>query len=315
MPGTFRRGAELINAASDKMAAQAKALQESEQRRLVLADRLENAIQSAVSTVASSATQMRATAAALAETAQCTTREAASVSAASNQTSTTVKAVAGAAAALTNSLGAVASQTCRSRELVRTAIDHENRTKEVMQSLAVASQRIEGVVKLISQIAGQTNLLALNATIEAARSGEAGKGFAVVAAEVKNLARQTGVATEQITSDVEAIRTTASDAAEAMASVGAAIESIESVSKEVASSVDGQKGATEQISSSVGSVAAGAEQVSASIAAVTDAARHTSESAADLSSGADELSRLAESLRSAVTDFLVEMRSGKTARE
>lgn len=61
--------------------------------------------------------------------------------------------------------------------------------------------------KAIHTIASQTQLLALNATLEAARAGQAGKGFAVVAAEVKNLAREAGAATQQIDASVSRLST------------------------------------------------------------------------------------------------------------
>ena len=72
--------------------------------------------------------------------------------------------------------------------------------------LGESSAEIGNVIKVITSIAQQTNLLALNATIEAARAGEAGKGFAVVANEVKELAKQTAKATEDISRKIEAIQ-------------------------------------------------------------------------------------------------------------
>ena len=81
------------------------------------------------------------------------------------------------------------------------AVTNANVTK-----LGESSAEIGNVVKLIASIAEQTNLLALNATIEAARAGEAGKGFAVVANEVKELATETGKATEEISAKIQAVQ-------------------------------------------------------------------------------------------------------------
>ena len=86
--------------------------------------------------------------------------------------------------------------------------------------------QIGNVVKVITSIAGQTNLLALNATIEAARAGEAGKGSAVVANEVKDLARETAKATEEVGEKVAAIQTDAGSVVDALQQVAQTVERI-----------------------------------------------------------------------------------------
>ena len=86
----------------------------------------------------------------------------------------------------------------------------------MVRALAESAEKIGDVVGLITDIASQTNLLALNATIEAAHAGDAGKGFAVVASEVKNLANQTGKATEEIDAQITQIQAATKEAVEAI---------------------------------------------------------------------------------------------------
>jgi PAS domain S-box-containing protein len=105
-------------------------------------------------------------------------------------------------------LGSVSVELSRA---VEAAVTRAGRAAQTIAELDASSAKIGEVVKLITGIASQTNLLALNATIEAARAGEAGRGFAVVAHEVKELAMQTGRATENISQQVEGIRSQTSD--------------------------------------------------------------------------------------------------------
>ncbi|GAA3143772.1 hypothetical protein GCM10010466_38490 [Planomonospora alba] len=113
------------------------------------------------------------------------------------------------------------------------------------------------MVKMITAIAEQTNLLVLNATIEAARAGESGKGFAVVAGEVKDLAQQTGRATDDIGGRVQAIQAGTAVAVGAISAVGSVIERVNEYQASIAETVEEQSATTTEISRNIAEAAGG----------------------------------------------------------
>jgi len=127
-------------------------------------------------------------------------------------------------------LGGVSADLSRAVADVVSQAAHAART---VAELDASSTQIGAVVKLITGIASQTNLLALNATIEAARAGDAGKGFAVVASEVKELATETGRATEAISCQIEEIRGQTVNAVRSIEDISAAMEALSSTQRSV----------------------------------------------------------------------------------
>jgi methyl-accepting chemotaxis protein len=310
LPGTFKDAARVINTATEKMAAAAQELADATRRRLELADRFESTINGVVTTVASAATEMSATAKLLHTNAGGTTERSVAVAAAAEQMSVNVQRVAAATEELSNTVSEVGRQVSESATFAEGAVTEAERTQSVAGSLAEASTRIGGVVKLISQIAGQTNLLALNATIEAARAGEAGKGFAVVASEVKNLAQQTAKATEEIQQEIDAIQATTTDTVSAIHSISETIGKMREIAKTIDLSVGEQRSATEEICSNIHQAAVGTSEVSQHICGVTQAAQETSAGCTQMLSVAEELSKQGEALRHAMNEFLQMVRAG-----
>jgi methyl-accepting chemotaxis protein len=152
-------------------------------------------------------------------------------------------------------------------------------TNVIINQLSVSSTDIGNVIKVISSIAQQTNLLALNATIEAARAGEAGKGFAVVANEVKELAKQTAVATNEITKKIEAIQADSKNAVSAIAEISSAIEKVNGHNSSIASAVEEQAATTNEVRRIVSQSADGVKQINNNISQVSAAAASTGQDA------------------------------------
>ena len=197
-----------------------------------------------VGKVSSAATELQATAQSMTGTAGQATQHATSVAAAAEQASANVQTVAAASEELASSIAEISSQVAQSAKVAGKALEDARRTDAVVQALAEGAQKIGEVVGLINDIAGQTNLLALNATIEAARAGDAGKGFAVVASEVKNLATQTGKATDDIARQIAQIQTATKDAVVSIQGIGVTIGEISEIAAAIAAAVEEQGSAT-----------------------------------------------------------------------
>jgi len=308
LPGTFREAAELINAATEKMHAQADALDAARSERLEMANTFEHTIEGVIATIASSATELQATAGAMVSTSMATTEQSVAVATAAKQMSESVHAVATATEKMRAASRGIESQIDGSTSLARSAVEEVESAKTTVDTLAQASREIGQVVKLISEIAKQTNLLALNATIEAARVGEAGKGFTVVASEVKSLSRQSAGATETIAATVASIQTAARQGVDAIARIDRAIHGFEEATTVIDRNVADQRRVSEAIDDTVRDAARGTDDVTRNIDLVATAARETTEAAHAVHRTASDVAEQAERLRVATFDLLAVIR-------
>jgi methyl-accepting chemotaxis protein len=253
--------------------------------------------------LASSAEELTAVSQQMAGNAEETAAQANIVSAAGEQISGNVASVASAAEQMQASIREIAKNANESARVAKHAVSVAQSTNETVRKLGESSQEIGNVIKVITSIAQQTNLLALNATIEAARAGEAGKGFAVVANEVKELAKQTAKATEEISQKIQAIQADTHGAVKAIEEIGAIINQINDIANSIASALEEQTVTTNEIGRSVQEASKGVGEIAKNIAGVAVAAKGTSQGAADTQKAAQELSRMAARLQTVVSRF------------
>ena len=188
--------------------------------------------------------------------------QAAAVSSSSEQVSRNVATVAASAEEMNISVKEIAKNASDAARVATTAVRVAEETNRTVAKLGESSVEIGKVIKVITSIAQQTNLLALNATIEAARAGEAGKGFAVVANEVKELAKQTAVATEDISQKIEAIQNDTKAAVNAISQIGQIIGQINDFQNTIASAVEEQAATTNEIARSASAASKNSTEIS-----------------------------------------------------
>ncbi len=255
------------------------------------------------SSLASSAEELTAVSGQMANNAEETATQANAVSAASEQVSKNVTVVSAGSDQMQTSIREISKSANEAARVAKDAVGVAENTNNTIAKLGESSVEIGKVIKVITSIAQQTNLLALNATIEAARAGEAGKGFAVVANEVKELAKETAKATEEIGQKIEAIQSDTKGAVAAIGEISSIINQINDISNNIASAVEEQTVTTNEIGRNVGEAAKGTGDIAKNIGGVALAAQNTTRGAADTQRAAQALSSMAVQLQALVLKF------------
>ena len=239
----------------------------------------------------------------MASNAEETSTQAGVVSAASEQVSKNVQVVATGTEQMSSSIREIAKNSNEAARVAKQAVGVAESANSTIGELGDSSVEIGKVIKVITSIAQQTNLLALNATIEAARAGEAGKGFAVVANEVKELAKQTAQATEDISQKIEAIQAGSKGAVDAIGEVSTIINQINDISNTIASAVEEQTATTNEIGRNVSEASRGTGEIAQNISGVAAAADSTTKGAGDTLKASKALSEMAGQLQKLVSQF------------
>jgi methyl-accepting chemotaxis protein len=269
----------------------------------------EAAVGAVAEVVSCSANELEAAAGSLSNAAKMTQQLSAAATNASEQTSMNVQTVASATEVMATSVDMISRQVQESSNIANAAVLQTEKADARFAGLSKAANQIGDVVKLITAIAEQTNLLALNATIEAARAGHAGKGFAVVAQEVKNLAAQTGKATEEISLQIANMQTASQDSVAAIREIGGTIDQIAQIAWALAAAVDERRAATREIAGSVQQAALGSSKIAENILEVNRCAIETKSACTQVLGSAHLLSSESHKLKSEVDRFLATVRA------
>ncbi|HVD16361.1 MAG TPA: methyl-accepting chemotaxis protein [Actinomycetota bacterium] len=228
------------------------------------------------------------------------------VSTAATEISASAQAAASSTEEMSASIQEIARNAAQAGQVANTGVEVAETTTTTITRLGDASSEISEVANLITSIAEQTNLLALNATIEAARAGEAGKGFAVVAGEVKELAKQTANATEEIGAKILAIQSSAREVVEAIGKITTIIGQVNDSQTSIATAVEQQSTTTSEMGRSGAQAAQSTAQIAHSAVQVAHAAKASSDGAVETQQAAERLTGMAVELQTLVEHFHVE---------
>ena len=284
----------------------------AEEKRLLtmrMATELENTVKASCDGIDDALVQLRDSANQLAAYAHQTKGQTGAVAAAAEEASTSVQSVASASEELAASILEISRQVTMANSSTAATSKEAKGSSTTVEALSGSAQQINDVLKLITDIAEQTNLLALNATIEAARAGDAGKGFAVVASEVKALATQTAKATEDISSQINAMQAGANQTSTAMESVVNSVSEVDAQITGIASAVEEQNAVTAEIARNTNEVAAGSQEIAQNIADVNAAAEASANQVDTVLAALTTLSEQSAHMKTELNEFLENIRA------
>jgi methyl-accepting chemotaxis protein len=240
-----------------------------------------------------------------------------SVASGMEESSASLTSVASATEEMSATVSDIASNTARARATSEQATSKAVTISAQMQKLGTAAHEIGQVTETITNISAQTNLLALNATIEAARAGAAGKGFAVVANEIKELARQTAEATEDIKARIAGMQNSTGTAITDIDQITAVIKDVGSIVSSIAAAIEEQAAVTKDVAGNIAQASAGVRDANSHIAQTAEVSKSIAKDiagvnadVADIRRGGEqvqlsaaELSGLAKQLQTQVSQF------------
>jgi len=254
-------------------------------------------------TLASASEELSAVSQEMSASSEETSTQAQVVATASKEVNENIQTVAAGTEELSASIDEISKSAQTAAEIAREAVEAANTTNGTITKLGESSEEIGAVIKVITSIAQQTNLLALNATIEAARAGEAGKSFAVVANEVKELAKETASATEDISSKIVAIQSDTKDSVQAIENISEIIGTINDTQNSIASAVEEQAATTGDMARNVNNANSSTDSIVTNIEGVAGAADETSRGAAGVRTASGELAEMASKLEELVSRY------------
>jgi methyl-accepting chemotaxis protein len=294
-------GVELHSTSTDELGDLARAMNTMQSRLREMI----GSVSVSAERIATASGEVSATGQQIVASSEATSAQANVVSAATEQVNRNLQTVATSTEEMSASIGEISKNAGEAAKVAGEALKTAIKTNATVTKLGESSSEIGQVIKVITSIAQQTNLLALNATIEAARAGEAGKGFAVVANEVKELAKQTAKATEDISQRIAAIQTDTKGAVEAIGLISRIISRVNDISVTIATAVEEQWATTSEMSRNVAEAAKGSGEVARNITGVAQAAQGTSAGATDSQTAARALAQMSVDLRGMVAQFKV----------